>query len=77
MTVLFGRDRPNNNTFFFELKVKPYGVDGVQACCIWAARKLRNNKGLMPEAQNRFFLFDFCFTALQHILGQFGRGQLN
>ena len=22
------------------------------------------------------FLFDFCFTALQHILGHFGRGQL-
>ena len=21
-------------------------------------------------------LFDFCFTALQHILGHFGRGQL-
>ena len=22
------------------------------------------------------FDFDFCFTALQHILGHFGRGQL-
>ena len=22
------------------------------------------------------FWFDFCFTALQHILGHFGRGQL-
>ena len=22
------------------------------------------------------FKFDFCFTALQHILGHFGRGQL-
>ena len=23
-----------------------------------------------------WFWFDFCFTALQHILGHFGRGQL-
>ena len=24
----------------------------------------------------RYIWFDFCFTALQHILGHFGRGQL-
>ena len=28
------------------------------------------------KRQNVTFWFDFCFTALQHILGHFGRGQL-
>ena len=29
----------------------------------------------VPEIVN-MFCFDFCFMALQHILGHFGRGQL-
>ena len=28
------------------------------------------------ESQNTCFWFDFCFTAIRHILGHFGRGQL-
>ena len=30
-------------------------------------------QGIVPPSQ---FWFDFCFTALRHILGHFGRGQL-
>ena len=28
------------------------------------------------HVRSKDFWFDFCFTALQHILGHFGRGQL-
>ena len=28
------------------------------------------------ESLGKQFWFDFCFMALQHILGNFGRGQL-
>ena len=32
---------------------------------------------LMFSQDQKFLVwFDFCFTALQHILGHFGRGQL-
>ena len=51
-----------------------------------ATRSLRDmaekllNATLNPDKQqqhkNVWFLFDFCFTALQHMLGHFGRGQL-
>ena len=35
------------------------------------------NKNVMPNVfELGLFWFDFCFTALQHILGHFGRGQL-
>ena len=30
----------------------------------------------IKKVLDRRFGFDFCFTALQHILGHFGRGQL-
>ena len=30
----------------------------------------------MEQTEWFFFLSDFCFTALQHILGHFGHGQL-
>ena len=35
-----------------------------------------NNKGADQTAQMFWVWFDFCFTALQHILGRFERGQL-
>ena len=28
------------------------------------------------DVSRKEFLYDFCFTALQHISGHFGRGQL-
>ena len=31
---------------------------------------------LHSRATDEGFWFDFCFTAIQHILGHFGRGQL-
>ena len=30
----------------------------------------------IAKGGRKSFWFDFCFTALQHILGHFGRGQL-
>ena len=41
-------------------------------------REVQLNK-MRPDVEERKiirFWFDFCFTALQHILGHFGRGQL-
>ena len=35
----------------------------------------RREKMPREKGEKRFW-FDFCFTALRHILGHFGRGQL-
>ena len=77
------KQRNNQHSFFsYDIPILP------QYPLNWKKKKKKNiyiyiyiytpgsKKGNIPAWIPFCFWFDFCFTALQHILGHFGRGQL-
>ena len=58
------------------LPVHRYSVGIVTFCGPLGLLRSDIRKQNTAKACFFFFWFDFCFTALQHILGHFGRGQL-